>query len=97
MNRSGDRRFSGIERAVVMTVAPVCLSRVAIASPMPFVPPVTKTLLPSSSVESIRMSVSVFMLNVFVVVLMLRLSSSGNRLKILIMKSKGDKIIPMTI
>ncbi|MEH1868928.1 MAG: hypothetical protein V7K69_28585 [Nostoc sp.] len=68
-----------------MTVAPACLSRVAIASPMPFVPPVTKTFLPSSSVESIRMFVVVFvfMLNVFVFVFMLKSSSSSNRLKII--------------
>src|SRR3954447_14197629 len=43
---------TGTERAVMMTVAPPCWKRAAIAFPAPFVPPVTKTRLPMNSFAS---------------------------------------------
>src|SRR5258708_39115132 len=42
----------GAERAVMITVAPPCWKRSAIALPAPFVPPVTKTRLPANSFAS---------------------------------------------
>src|SRR6059036_3429280 len=39
----------GADRAVMMTVAPPCWKRSAIALPAPFVPPVTRTRLPLNS------------------------------------------------
>src|SRR5712671_3485153 len=42
----------GAERAVMMTVAPPCWKRAAIALPAPFVPPVTKARLPMNSFAS---------------------------------------------
>src|SRR5262252_9772251 len=50
-NSSGWGRLGGADRAVVTTVAPECLSRWTIASPMPLVPPVTRARLPLNSVS----------------------------------------------
>src|SRR5712692_8386330 len=49
MNRSGLFRSAGTDRAVISTVAPARVRRLAIASPMPAVPPVTRMRLPSRS------------------------------------------------
>src|SRR5258706_8375292 len=43
---------AGTERAVMMTIAPPCWKRSAIALPAPLVPPVTKTRLPLNSFMS---------------------------------------------
>src|ERR1700719_3200511 len=52
MNNSGDRRSSGLERAVVITVAPPRTRRSTMASPIPFVPPVTRIRFPLNSFPS---------------------------------------------
>src|SRR6266446_6369406 len=46
---------AGAERAVMMTIAPPCWKRAAIALPAPFVPPVTKARLPANSFASREM------------------------------------------
>jgi hypothetical protein len=48
--------IESIRRAVVITVAPARLRRFTIASPMPLVPPVTRTRLPVNSFASNGMS-----------------------------------------
>ncbi|MCY1232529.1 hypothetical protein D9M72_450260 [compost metagenome] len=50
---------SGAFLAVMITVAPACSSRFAIAFPAPFVPPVTKAILPDNSLLKLN-SCSIF-------------------------------------